>query len=163
MTISTTMKFWIGLAATGMMIVACTDPVAAQAADLHNYAEQSEHLADLQALLDAGEDPNAKDIFGATPLYWAVTGENVAGVSALLEAGANPNWALADDGTTPLHWAAIDGSSRIVRLLIEAGADPNAADGRCRTPLNFAATAMQNRTVIMTLIQDVGGVMGRGC
>jgi len=72
----------------------------------------------LQALLEAGADPNAADsVFGETPLSLAASFKNKIGVEILLDGGANPaarNRAL----DTPLHTACYQGRLDIAELLI---------------------------------------------
>ena len=112
----------------------------------------------LQALLEAGADPNAVDERGETPLLMVVSGKSGAklGVGGsrgrshlrlLFAHGADPD--LGDGkGRTPLirailaHAGARVESAEavgIVNALLKAGADPDKADGRGDTPLLHAA------------------------
>ena len=84
----------------------------------------------MEALLEAGADPNVKtfNLF-ETPLHrmvWVGTAEIVA---MLLEAGADPN-AQTEYGEIPLHFAA---TAEIVAMLLEGG-------GRTRTRKSDTAT-----------------------
>ena len=63
-------------------------------------------VAAVALLLEAGADPNARDVSGWTPLHKAAGfNANPAVVGALLDAGADVH-ARDADGWTPLHLAA---------------------------------------------------------
>ena len=86
----------------------------------------------VQACLEAGADPNARDADGNTPLH-QIEGNNRdkgRAASLLLAAGANPN-ARNNQGRTPLLEALYSRDNadfEVTVVLLEAGADPNAQD-----------------------------------
>lgn len=75
----------------------------------------------VQALLDAGGDPNVRLPMGWTALMFAAESGETAIVSDLLAAGADPN-AVSMNGYTALRSAQQRGHEKIVELLEEAGA-----------------------------------------
>jgi S1-C subfamily serine protease/ankyrin repeat protein len=79
-----------------------------------NIEAVKQHLAD-------GEDMNAKDKWGSTPLHEAVKGGNKEVAELLIAGGADVN---AKDGwrKTPLRYAAGRGQFEIVELLVANGA-----------------------------------------
>ena len=58
----------------------------------------------IQALLDAGTNINARANDGSTPLLTATAFGTLANIKALLDAGADV-MARDNGGRTPLHWA----------------------------------------------------------
>ena len=79
----------------------------------------------IEALLDAGADPNAVLGEGETPLMTAARTGNTAAVRLLAVRGANVNATEAWRGQTALMWAAAENHEAVARLLIELGADVN--------------------------------------
>jgi ankyrin repeat protein len=106
-------------------------------AELHDAAMKGD-VERVRKLLKKGENPNARDEYGYTPLYWAAINGHVDVVRLLLEHGADPN-IKNTYGNTPLHWAALYGYVDVVRLLLEHGADPDARNDYGKTPLHEAA------------------------
>lgn len=123
---------------------------------LHEAAGMG-NITQVQNLLNAGFDPNVRDIAGRTPLHWAASGciwgtlteymqmhscsvtDVHADITALLIAnGAEVNAADGDERDTPLHWAVEYGSVDTVRVLLENGANVNASNGWGETPLSLA-------------------------
>lgn len=94
------------------------------------------HTEAIRIILQAGENPNVKDVQGFTPLhrvYMSTTdGESVR---LLIDAGADVRSTCTLQGSTPLHCAAQFERLQNVRTLLEAGAEPNAADELGNTPL----------------------------
>jgi ankyrin repeat protein len=87
-----------------------------------------------RTLVNGGANPNQPELFGMTPLIWAVSGAWFETAADLLTAGADPDQA-DDDGRTPLHHAALRGWLPGVRLLLERGAHPDVVDVEGQTPL----------------------------
>ncbi|WP_349811533.1 ankyrin repeat domain-containing protein [Xanthomonas dyei] len=85
---------------------------------LRNHLSLQDYLDMLEALLDAGADPDARWDNGTTMLDWG----GVATARVLLAHGADPN-ARDIHGTTPLHTAS---TGEKVRVLVAGGADINA-------------------------------------
>ena len=78
-------------------------------AGLLHFAAQRSSKAFVEALLDAGADPNAKDLSGRAPLSFAALRGDASLCRLLIGAGAD---ILAQDGNnaTFAHWAAIKGN-----------------------------------------------------
>ena len=83
----------------------------------------NENLAVLQALLDAGANPQAKDSYDNTPLHWAAGSSygNPAVLQFLLAAGADIN-ARTSEGETPLDVATRKENWSAVQRLQDNGA-----------------------------------------
>lgn len=101
----------------------------------------------IEALLDHGASPEARNRRGAQPLHYATDGTpgsrtwnpdaQAATISRLIRAGTDPN-ASDKNGVTPLHRAVRTRCGGAVRVLLEAGADPNLKNGSGSTPLHLA-------------------------
>lgn len=101
-------------------------------------AIRTRNTSEVQQLLRAGADANAKDRNGMTPLVQAAIAGSTEAVRALLENGANVN-SRANDGMTALFWAASSGNTNIVRALLDKGADVNTKNNSGWTALMSAA------------------------
>ena len=123
----------------------------------------------VQALLEAGADPNVRTGRGSTPLHRAAQSGTPEVIGLLVAAGAEVD-AQSDLGISPLHSAVIwagpsslaETTPRVrtgpwllrVAALLEAGADPNLQDAEGDTPLHRAAQELD--TALVSLLARAG-------
>lgn len=93
---------------------------------LHMAAHEGQ-LTELIKLLEAGTDPNAREVWGEMPLHMAARAGNTEACDALLAHGADLD-AVNDDGETPLVVAAQARHETTCKLLMEKGAGAGDAD-----------------------------------
>jgi hypothetical protein len=93
----------------------------------------------VNALLNAGADPNARGGHGITPLVSAARAGALDAIRALVKRGADPNLRCGVSGWTPLMHAIHKDQAGSVEALIGAGAEVNARGEGGRTPLMMAA------------------------
>lgn len=79
----------------------------------------------IKYLIDKGVSATAKDIYGMTPLHYAMRGENVEAAKILLEAGADPNARDIEGGLIPFKMACCmyPFNKELVELFLYHGAD----------------------------------------
>lgn len=92
----------------------------------------------IESSLAAGEDIEARDEDGYTPLMWACNKGREAAVRLLLQHGASVN-ALSERGESALTRAVGYCHGDIARLLLERGAEPNVTPEYGYHPLAAAA------------------------
>jgi TonB family protein len=112
---------------------------------------------EFKSLLKRGADINAKDSYGWSALYYAVTRDDFNMVKALAERGADVN-ATDDLGDTVLMAAGRKGDARIVKYLIEKGADVNAKAKNGVTVLTLMKS--YGKAELVEIIEAAGGVEG---
>ena len=120
--------------------------------------------ADYVRCLDAGADPNARDVERQMLLHRALESQDPEVTALLLDAGADPN--AADWLGNPPLMQPISLNHRryrnpdpeiaaeLVRLLLAAGADPNGDRSRTGTPLSSAAS--QGAAELVGLLLEAG-------
>lgn len=86
------------------------------------YAIDVRNRAAVQALLQAGADPNADGYDGNTPLFYAVAAKDQNIVQDLIAKGADVNAATRTSEITVLMAAILDSTPMIVRYLVTHGA-----------------------------------------
>jgi hypothetical protein len=97
-------------------------------------------------------NPDARDDYGQTPLWWAAYRGHTAVVEALLATGKVEPDAKDNYGETPLSRAAARGHTVVVEALLATGkVEPDAKDSYGRTPLWWAA-AGGHTAVVETLL-----------
>ena len=111
---------------------------------LHVLASQNSHndwSLVISELVENGEDPNARDREGWTPLHYTAIFDTPKIIDALVVAGATVD--LVDSaGRTPLHFAAVNGRALVTKALIRVGADVNADENlEGVSPLHMAASS----------------------
>jgi len=110
-------------------------------------AVQQDRLDDVQALLTAGANVNAKNRYGVTPLLVAATNGNAPIAQALLKAGADVRVIVPETGSI-LMAASRTGNPEVIRLLLGAGADVNFAEPHSgQTALMWAAAEGHSEAV----------------
>lgn len=129
--------------------------------DVLGYAVSRRSPEVLEALLEAGANPNASSsLLGrgiiASVLHVAAATGWAEGVRALLEQGADPG-ARATGGITPLMLAAGAGRDECVRLLSDHGVDLNAFDADGDRALFYAASNGHTGTVQLLLSLGADG------
>jgi len=123
---------------------AATDPDGTT--PLH-WAVFNGDVKQVDALIKAHADVNARNRFGSTPLYEAALAGNTEIIKKLLKAGAEPD-AANDGGMTALMIIARTPNAAAAEALIKAGADVNAREAsRGQTALIFAAAQSQPEVV----------------
>ena len=107
----------------------------------------------VKLLVEHGGDIQAQDIFGHTPLSYAVMNDHVPVVEMLLDRGADVN-SKSGAYEAPLLCHAANGNQvKMVELLIARGADVNlTSDEGGHTPLHCAAYT-NSREVAQVLIE----------
>ena len=93
----------------------------------------------VQALIAAGADVKAKNVYGVAPLAWALTNGNATIALELLKAGANAEVPVPEMGTALLAAAHI-GDPALVEALLKAGLNVDEAEPNTgQTALMWAA------------------------
>jgi len=94
----------------------------------------------IMTLVEMGNDPDARDTYGRTPLSYAAENGHDEVVKLLLAMDSvNPDFKNMD-GRTPLLFAAENGHTAVVKLLVVTDAvNPDSSDTDGRTPLSWAA------------------------
>jgi ankyrin repeat protein len=113
-------------------------------------AAQTDDVARLRALLEAGMPVEVRGEHGQTALHFAALRSCLGAVQVLLAAGAERN-ARDAYGHTALHVAAQEGKIAVLHTLLQAGFDVNAGSGTRSTPLMVAAVqgAVQAAEVLL--------------
>ena len=107
-------------------------------------AAVSGDLDQAEKLLAKGQDVNEKDLYGWTPLMWAVYYGQDPVAEFLLKKGANPNicsskWCgKIPPGSTALMIAAYYGRLSDVTLLLDHGASRDTKNSHGHTALTYA-------------------------
>ncbi|SPR12432.1 ankyrin repeat domain-containing protein [Orientia tsutsugamushi] len=103
-------------------------------------AVHKQHVDIVKLMLDSGADPNVQNMYGATPLHFAIVDNcNVDIIYLLLDKNANIN-AQNKNGSTPLHNAAFHGrNSIIMQIISNSAADIDLQDNDGQTLLHIAA------------------------
>ena len=115
--------------------------------------------ARLRALIAAGQDVNARNFSGCTPLHFAADNGRADAVALLLEHGADVGSRRTGLGSTPLHKAASESCPRCIALLLAAGADVNAKTTNSNTPLlnvGLNYTSRQRKLACASLLIQAG-------
>ena len=100
------------------------------------HPKKGKNLALVNALLDAGANPNIGH--GTTSLHLASKEGNLPVVQALLAKDAAVN-VVDDDGATPLYFASGDGHLPVMQALLAKGAAVDAAANDGAKPLHIAS------------------------
>ena len=121
---------------------------------LHEIASQG-NLPLVELLLHLGADPNARDQWEHTPLYFVGNASHgaygAAVVRVLARGGANVNAQENLKHCTPLHMAARRGNVAIAEALLDCGADVEARDKLGDTPLHRAIKCGKTEMVAFLL------------
>jgi cytohesin len=119
---------------------------------LHTALMKTQRRDLVELLIQQGADVNAKDVWGFTPLYYAIRNDESDFVDILIAKGADVN--AVSRGGIPLQAAVHVGKREAVQSLIEAGAYIDAKNEKGRTALHFAA--MLDYRDILELLLDKG-------
>jgi len=115
------------------------------------WAVHNGDVADVERLIRAGANVNAKNEFGATPMSEAALAGNTAIIERLLKAGANPDSPGAD-GQTALMVIARTPNVAAARLLLAAGANVNAAETQRKQTAVMWAAAQSQAAMVRELV-----------
>lgn len=117
---------------------------------LHRFARDGDTRTVIE-LLHGGEEKDAIDAFGETPLMHAAGGGHVSVVCTLLRKYPDLTVRNVSTGATAVHLAAKAGHYRVVEALRWGGADMNAVDDNGETPL-FDAVNYRHLHVVRLLL-----------
>lgn len=107
---------------------------------LHTAAAKG-NIDAIHRLSGEGNDMNAVNEEGVTPLIRAVNLNQKQSVIALLDDGADINAADTTAGNTPLHHAILQGSTQLIRILLERNAQQSIPNKEGKTALDLARNA----------------------
>ena len=109
----------------------------------------------VQALLEAGADPNICDHRGRTTFTDAARLTYVFCAEVMLAVKTDPSWNVIG-GETPLHSAASTPSAtaKNIKRMVAAGGDPNLRDKGGNTPLAYAA--VRDNCIAVACLLDLG-------
>ena len=105
----------------------------------------------IQALLDAGADPNLVVRGGRAPIHAAAWFNGASVVDALIQSGADVN-ARDKNGNVPLHAAVYHNDQSVVELLIASQAEVNEPNGDGMTPLHLSSWSTNAPAMVATLV-----------
>ena len=121
---------------------------------LHEAAAQGS-LRIVEFLLQLGADPNARDQWGHTPLYFVGNASHRSNgadvVHVLAQNGANVNAQERLKHCTALHMAARRGNIPVAEALLDCGADIEKRDKLGDTPLHRAVKCGKTDMVVFLL------------
>ncbi|CAD7057371.1 ankyrin repeat domain-containing protein [Pseudorhizobium halotolerans] len=145
---------WMATATPGQQ-EAATPLMSKTSAELSASLQEAltaENLAEVEALLAAGADPNWIDPGGKTAVHRAAFADDPRLLDVVLAHGGDPN-ARGLAGTTPLVDAILARSHPLEKIerLLAAGADPGLADPNGGTPLHTAARTNNGKAILILL------------
>jgi hypothetical protein len=114
-----------------------------------NAALRLQYRSAAKTLIDLGANVHKKDVYSATPLWWAIHRVDLDMTTLLLNKGANLDKAIASAG---LRNAVLGNNPDMLRFLLSKGADPNSIY-MGTTPLVYACQ-QKNMTMIKILLDS---------
>jgi cytohesin len=108
------------------------------ASDLQDAIKAGD-LERVKSVLSRGDNVNARDALGSTPLHDAAWIGDEAITALLIDRGADIDARHEEGGSTPLHYAVIKNNREVAALLVARGADIKATYRSGATALHLAA------------------------